>query len=331
MTKIDKIRDVIIKGVSTGKNILLEGSHGAGKTSLALEVAQKLGLRLKYFSAPTLDPFADLVGIPVPVVDDGTRRLLYLRQEDVTQAEIIFFDELNRAHPKVLNTVFELIQFRSINGEKLPHLRSVIAVINPAGSNYQVQELDPALVDRFHIHLSLTAGPSRDWFISRFGPRLGNVILDWFETDLDHKQREQISNRRLEYIGLCRTEDIPLQYALPPGSKVPLHLLEARLEENKNVLTIEDFLQNPDKFTGQVVADLNVATRFVNLLPMMNPAQKAAVSEIVLALPSEVLATLRTKFPAIFKKVRDSIAIAKSKADADAFWELVQERLQVIQ
>jgi hypothetical protein len=198
-------------------------------------------------------------------------------------------------------------------------------------SGYAVQELDPALIDRFHIHVRLPSEPSRDWFVARFGSVLGNGLLDWFETDLDDKQREQISNRRLEYMGLCRTDGIALQYALPPNIKLPLHLLESRLEENKNVLTIEDFLQNPDKFAGQVTTDLNVATRFCNLLPMMSPHQKATVSEVLLALPSEVLASLRTKFPAIFKKVRDGLAAAKSKADADAFWELVQERLHVIQ
>jgi hypothetical protein len=331
MTKLEKIREVITKAVSCGQNVLLEGPHGTGKSSLALGVAGKLGLRLKYFSAPTLDPFADLVGIPVPILDDGARRILYLRQEDVTQAEIIFFDELNRAHPKVLNTVFELIQFRSINGEKLPHLRSIIAVINPTVSSYQVQELDPALIDRFHIHARLTAGPSRDWFAARFGSTLGNALVNWFEADLDDKQRELISNRRLEYVGLCRMEGIDLQYAFPPNARLPLHLLEARLEENESSLTVEHFLQNPDKFASQVTTDLNVATRFGNLLPMMAPHQKAAVSDILLALPSEVLATLRSKFPPIFKKVRDGLAATKSKAEAEAFWDLVQERLNAIQ
>src|ERR1043166_9712122 len=71
MTKLEKIREVITKAVSCGQNVLLEGPHGTGKSSLALGVAGKLGLRLKYFSAPTLDPFADLVGIPVPILDDG--------------------------------------------------------------------------------------------------------------------------------------------------------------------------------------------------------------------------------------------------------------------
>jgi len=53
---------------------------------------------------------------------------------------MLFFDELNRAHPKVLNAVFELVQFRSINGDKLPRLQCVIAAINPPGAGYHVQE-----------------------------------------------------------------------------------------------------------------------------------------------------------------------------------------------
>ena len=148
------------KAVHAGLNILLEGPFGVGKSSIIFSVAEELGLRMKYFSASTLDPFADLVGVPVPVMEDQTRRLIYVRPDYIQQAEILFFDELNRAHPKVLNAVFEIIQFHSINGETLPHLRSVIAAINPASAGYHVQELDPALLDRFHLHLHVAFEPN---------------------------------------------------------------------------------------------------------------------------------------------------------------------------
>src|SRR5206468_4153795 len=116
-----------------GKNVLLEGRRGVGKTSLVLEVARKLGLRLAYFSAPTLDPWADLVGVPVP--QDG--RLVFLRPAHVSEAEFLFLDELNRAHPKVQNAILELTLFRSLNGERLERLRTVWAAINPPDGEYQ--------------------------------------------------------------------------------------------------------------------------------------------------------------------------------------------------
>jgi hypothetical protein len=328
MNKIEKIHQAITKAVECGNNILIEGGRGVGKSSITLQIAEKLGLRLKYFSAPTLDPIVDFVGIPVPVIDEGARRIVYLRPDAINQAEIIFFDELNRAQPKTLNAVFELVQFRSINGEKLPHLRSIIGAVNPAGERYHVQDLDPALIDRFHIYLRVNAGPDRQWFVKKFGTQIGHALLDWYETDLDDKQRQETSNRRLEYIGLAHRNELDLELASPPSVQLPLHLLQARLREDEGAVSIEQFVEDPNKFAGQVGTHLNIAIRFAELLPMMTPTQKGRVSEILLALPAEVLAMLRKKFPFVFQKVRDALANKKNKGDADAFWELLQERLR---
>jgi MoxR-like ATPase len=167
MRSFAEIHDELVKAVKAGLNVLLIGPRGKGKTAVALAVARASGLQLKYFSASTLDPFADLVGIPFPVTDGDRKRLEFVRPDSVNNAELLFFDELNRAHPRVLNAVFELIQFRSINGEPLPHLRSVIAAINPGNAGYQVSELDPGLVDRFHLYLVFDGNPERDWFIEQ--------------------------------------------------------------------------------------------------------------------------------------------------------------------
>jgi len=133
-------------------NVLLSGKHGIGKTFEVLRVVEDLGWSMKYYSTSTLDPYVDLVGVPVPVDnDDGTRDLDMVRPKDMDNVELIFFDELNRADPKTLNAVFEVIQFRTINGIPLPKLRSVVAAINPVDGEYNTEELDPALIDRFHV------------------------------------------------------------------------------------------------------------------------------------------------------------------------------------
>ncbi len=320
------IHDLLTKALRAGLNVVLEGRYGSGKSSLALAVTASLNLRLKYFSASTLDPFADLVGIPVPVIEGEKRRIVYLRPEPINSAEVLFFDELNRTHPKVLNAVFELVQFRSINGEKLPNLRCVIAAINPPGAGYHVQEMDPALMDRFHVRLRVTAGPDRAWFVNRFGPKTGHALLDWFETDLDEKQQASISNRRLEYLGLCASSGIDLQYGLPPEAKLPLHLLEARLHAEA-MLNIEDFAGDPNRFSALVPQEPEVAIRFSQLLPMMNPRQLSRVKDIILALPADILGSVQAAAPFVFKKARAAVARFENEPDADAFWQLLQERL----
>lgn len=316
------------KALEAGLNVLLEGPFGVGKSSIVFSVAGQLGLRVQYFSAATLDPFADLVGVPVPVMQEPTPRLRYVRPDYIAHAEVLFFDELNRAHPKVLNAVFEIIQFHSINGEPLPRLRAVVAAINPASAGYHVQELDPALLDRFHLHLTVAFGPSLEWFVERLGDRLGRALVAWHQADLDDAQRRAITNRRLEYIGRAIQAGIEPGHALPPGATAPVHLLMARLREEDTALTIEQFVSAPDKYAGTLGQDLNVAVRFAQLLPMMNPHQKNRVRDLVLALPREVLAQLGSQAPFVFKKLRDAVARHGSAADARAFEDLLNERLE---
>jgi hypothetical protein len=326
MKTVPEIQSAIKKAVQAGLNVLLEGDHGVGKSSILFGVARDLGLQMKYFSASTLDPFADLVGVPLPMTDGRTPCLLYLRPDSIQQAEVMFFDEFNRAHPKVLNAVFEIIQFHTINGEPLPRLRCVVAAINPASAGYQVEELDPALMDRFPIHLRLAFGPDRQWFIAQFGERMGRALVDWYETDLDDKQRASLSNRRLEYIGRALVAGIDAADALPTALTAPTHLLQARLREEEGI-TIELLLADPDRFSALVKTDLNIALRFVQLLPMMRPAQMNRVRDIVLALPDEMFAQLRAKAPFVFKRIREAATRDSGSADAAALGELLDERL----
>jgi hypothetical protein len=299
-----------------------------GKTALVRAVADELQLRLHYLSASTLDPFADLIGIPVPCSVGNGRGIEYLRPEALDQAQIIFIDEFNRAPSKVTNGCMEIVQFRSLNGEKLPWLRSVFAAINPPGELYHTNELDPALVDKFHIYLSLNMGPQREWFRGRFGPKLGQALVDWYYSDLDTRQQEEVSNRRLEYIGCCHESGIELTFALPPKAKLPIDLLKQRLMEADTVLGIDDFLERTSEFASVVENDLNVACRFAALLPMMRPQQQSQVREICLALPGELLAKLKAEQPFVFKKLLQAVAKFVSPSEGKAFGELLDERLQ---
>lgn len=328
--ELGEISALLRNAVSLGFNVLIEGPHGCGKSSVVRAVVADLGLTLKYFSAPTLDPFADLVGIPVPLTDADRPRLRFLRDDSIQSAEVIFVDELGRAHPKTLNAVFEMIQFRTINGERLPQLRSIIAATNLTGDGYDVTELDPALVDRFHLYVRLTAGPDRKWFVSRFGEQVGHALVDWYETDLDEHQRKQVSHRRLEYIGISHQSNLDLMFALHPDLKLPLHLLWARLKQDEGTLDIEDFVDDSSRFLSAVSSDVSVAMRFSDLLPRMTPKQKSAVKEITLALPAEVLAKLKREAPFVFKSTREAVRQHEDAGEAKAFWDLIQERLNKI-
>ena len=64
---------------------------------------------------------------------------------------VLFLDELNRARPEMLQTVMDLVLNRKLAGRQLPEGSRIISAVN-AGEQYQVGELDPALVSRFNIY-----------------------------------------------------------------------------------------------------------------------------------------------------------------------------------
>jgi len=173
----------------------------------------RAGLKLKYYSAPTLDPWSDLVAsrcrpiTPMAPAAPG-KHLEFIRPHDVDQAELVFSDELNRAHPKVHNAVLEMIQFKSINGTPLPNVRMVWAAINPPGDIYSVSELDPALEDRFQLHLPVKAAPSAQYYRDRAGipEHIATALILWWQRDLQDELRRLISPRRA---GVSRAGDRP--------------------------------------------------------------------------------------------------------------------------
>lgn len=311
-----------------GFNVLMEGPAGTGKTSLAQQVAQELGLKLKYYSASTLDPFVDLVGLPKPVTrEDGTKALEFHRHEEINEAELVFFDELNRAHTKVMNAVLEMIQFGTINGDKLPKLKAVFAACNPADGEYQVTDLDPALIDRFHIHLRFGNAPDRCWFEEKYG-QLGKALCDWWSVDLTPQQNVLISPRKLEHIAMLIEKEFEPQDSMPDKDiKLPFHLLSERLNSPHGVIDIKDFVKDPAGFEQRVAEDPAMAMRFVQLLPSMKPIQLFAVRMIILSLPPELLARIKVD-QVLLKRLYDVIGRRDGLTEKKVYKEMLEEQLK---
>lgn len=180
-------------------NVLFEGDRGVGKTSLIYNTFNKANMKIKYFSAPTMDPWTDLIGIPKNVLrPDGIEVLKYILPEDLVdnQYDAIFIDELNRAPPKVMNALMELIQFKTINGKPY-NIKMIWAAINPFtdDNTYDVERLDPAIEDRFQIKIKVPYKVDIDLFKENFQDT-GVIFCNWWnEQPMD--VRKQISPRRL--------------------------------------------------------------------------------------------------------------------------------------
>ncbi len=193
--------------MKANKNILIAGEAGTGKTEMLKAAASELDLTMKYYSSSTLDPFADLVGIPVP--NTTTKLVEYYRPKEIDEAQIIFFDELNRADPKTINAVMEIIQFRSINGEPLRKLHCVVAAINPVDKGYNTEELDIAVRDRFDIFLTSEVVADYSYFKEKYGAALARAAIDLFKDYQNSYREDQRSKKNtLGYFSPRRLEKI---------------------------------------------------------------------------------------------------------------------------
>lgn len=236
--------------IKNNLNVLFIGKHGVGKTAMVKEAFEEHGLNWRYFSASTMDPWVDFVGVPKEKSEgkfgsdqfevirellnidrslalewieknwhlggDAAQKIVHSVQNRqqfnylelvrprtfaTGEVEALFFDEFNRSPKKVRNAVMELLQFKSINGEKFPNLKIVWAAINPdddEDETYDVEKLDPAQQDRYHVITTIPYMPNTEWFRAKFGRRLADSAIGWWK-ELPEEMKNVVSPRRLEY------------------------------------------------------------------------------------------------------------------------------------
>lgn len=220
----------IASHIQNNENVMLEGVYGTGKTAVVLEAVKKLGLNMVHLDASLVDPYVDIVGIPQVVKnEDGTSRLEQVRKDTLMNAEVIFVDEFNRGESATLNGMFQLIQFGTINGEKLVNLKSVIAAMNPADNDdYKgVDELDSALLDRFDFFYTVEPFYDIRYYTKAFNNKvLATSLVQWATVSVNQKKAGYISPRRLEKIGLAystHADKKKLQASFPPRSNLSVN------------------------------------------------------------------------------------------------------------
>ena len=212
---------VLTQYLEHNMNVLLEGRHGVGKTALIHKTFTDAGYKYLYFSASTLDPWVDVVGIPSRTKSPTGDYVELIPPKFVLDDDVdaIFFDELNRADKKVLNAVMELIQFKSINGRKLNKLKIVWGAINPPDEDetYAVTEMDPAQLDRFPVTIKVPYEPDIKYF-QKYG-KIGTIFCDWWNA-LPDEVKDDVSPRRLEYALNAYEKNLPLMHILPKKSNI---------------------------------------------------------------------------------------------------------------
>ncbi len=148
--------ETLLEVTPSWQNIMLAGRHGIGKSQILTNYFEAKGMRVvALFLGQMSDP-GDLLGLPNK--DEATGKTTFMPPYWFPvdgQPIVLFLDELNRARPEILQTVMDLVLNRKLAGRMLPEGSRIISACND-GDEYQLTDLDPALVSRFNIYMQFT-------------------------------------------------------------------------------------------------------------------------------------------------------------------------------
>lgn len=167
----------LLEVTPTWQNIMLAGRHGIGKSQILTRYFKSKGLPVKTLFLGQMSDPGDLLGLPNK--DEKTGKTVFMPPYWFPvdgQPIVLFLDEINRARPEILQTVMDLVLNRKLAGRELPEGSRIIAAGND-GEEYQLTDLDPALVSRFNIY---TFRPTvEDWLLWATRTGLDERILNF--------------------------------------------------------------------------------------------------------------------------------------------------------
>jgi hypothetical protein len=183
----------LLEATPASHNIMLVGNHGIGKSEILTEFFKEKGMPVvALFLGQMADP-GDLIGLPCKDEKTGKTDFMPPYWFPVDGKPIVLFlDELNRARPEILQTVMDLALNRKLAGKMLPEGSRIISAVN-AGDQYQLTDLDPALVSRFNIvNFKPTA---EEWLLWARKTNLDSRVISfidenriWLDKDPDAKE-----------------------------------------------------------------------------------------------------------------------------------------------
>ena len=177
VTELQQILDI----TPAEHNIMLVGNHGIGKSEILTEYFRAKGMDVvALFLGQMSDP-GDLIGLPHK--DEATGKTNFMPPYWFPidgKPIVLFLDELNRARPEILQTIMDLALNRKLAGRLLPEGSRIIAAVNE-GDQYQLTDLDPALVSRFNI---LTFSPTpQEWLLWAKKAEVDHRVIDFIQED----------------------------------------------------------------------------------------------------------------------------------------------------
>ncbi len=215
---MDDIRllDIILKRCAeVHLTPMLWGKHGIGKSALVRQIYEAQGYEVIDLRLGQLE-VGDLIGMPAheyycpncktsfglggnlmycPICENTNGhskipivgRTIWLPPWWYPQngeKRALFFDEINRGRLDVQQACFQIVLDHRIYQHQIPDNCALCCAGNPAGGDYNVEEIDPALLNRFvNIKFTLTSRAWVDWAKKH---DIVSEIVQFIDTDPKH-------------------------------------------------------------------------------------------------------------------------------------------------
>jgi hypothetical protein len=164
----------------TDISICIRGPHGIGKSQAVYQLASE-----ENFNLPIIErrlsqmSEGDMIGLPE--LSDGTTRFCPpdWYKECCVKPVVLFLDELNRSTPEIMQAAFQIVLDRELNGWKLHPETRIFTAIN-ISADYNVNDMDPALLDRFWV---VDLEPSVEDWLEWAKDNCNEIICDFIQNN----------------------------------------------------------------------------------------------------------------------------------------------------
>ena len=182
----------IVKNLPPHHAVLMRASTGVGKSSLVAQIANEVSLPLidvrgSIMSEGDVQGYPDIEGMKTKGVMTFCMPSWFVRA--CNEPVVLFLDELNRGLPAVQQSFFQIVLDRQLGNDEngnpydIHPGTCIFAAINH-GNEYDVNEMDPALLRRFWT-VDLEPNTS-DWIDWAKENNIDNLIIDFVKTRTSH-------------------------------------------------------------------------------------------------------------------------------------------------
>ena len=142
-----------------GRVPFIWGPKGIGKTETVREWCRERGYEWREVPLAQFEEMGDINGFPIVVEEDG-RKITRTAPPDWVPAQpaekggILFFDDANRAEPRIQRGLMQLYQTYGMVSWKIPPGWMIVCTGNPEDGDYDVSAMDEAQVTRLtHVRM----------------------------------------------------------------------------------------------------------------------------------------------------------------------------------